>query len=137
MVSEFELDPQLGNDSLKITDLPLSELRLSKDSNYPWVILIPRRAGIREIYQLSKTDQHQLWQESAQVGQAMMNEFGGEKLNVAALGNVVAQLHVHHVVRFSDDIAWPNPVWGAHPSKPYMNEESAQIIERIRRRLQL
>lgn len=136
-MSEFVVDSKLASDSLKIVDLPLSELRLSNDANYPWVILIPRRAGIREIYQLTEEDQRQLWTESAQVGEAMMTAFAGDKLNVAALGNVVAQLHVHHIVRYSDDAAWPQPIWGCHPARPYTETEAAEVIEKIRQQLSL
>lgn len=96
-----------------------------RDANYPWFILVPKRAGVSEIFQLSEAEQRQLWQESALLSQAIMTAFGGDKLNIAALGNIVPQLHVHHVVRHRSDASWPAPVWGAAPRKPY-DEEALQ-----------
>ena len=115
----FKLDERLNNDTIKLASWPLSEVLLMNDSQYPWVILVPRCEGASEIYQLSLADQHQLLQESMFLGQQLMTLYAGEKLNIAALGNVVNQLHVHHVVRFETDIAWPAPIWGRHPVSPY------------------
>lgn len=115
----FVLHPKLAGDSLALGDFPLCRLLLMNDSQYPWFILVPRREGAREIYLLHDADQQQLLRESAQLSRAIMQAYAGEKLNVAALGNVVPQLHVHHVVRHSRDPAWPNPVWGRRPATPY------------------
>ena len=104
------------------------------DSQYPWVILVPRLKGVREIYQLTVEDQVQLLRESSFLGEALMTACSGEKLNVAALGNVVNQLHLHHVVRFSSDSAWPGPVWGRHPVISYTDEalkEQVGLLESI------
>lgn len=136
MPSAFELDPRLAADTLAIGDGPLCRVRLMNDARYPWVILVPRRAGITEIYQLAQDDRQQLWTESLQLGERLMTCFGGHKLNVAALGNVVAQLHLHHIVRYRDDAAWPGPVWGRHPSQPYTAAEAQARIAQLRDVLQ-
>jgi len=118
----FKLDHRLENDTVKLASWPLSEVLLMNDSQYPWVILVPRCEGATEIYQLTVDDQAQLLKESSFLGETLMALCSGEKLNVAALGNVVNQLHLHHVVRFSSDKAWPGPVWGKHPVVPYTDK---------------
>lgn len=128
----FALDPRLQQDTLPIGDFPLSRLLLSNDSNYPWFILVPRRADISEIFQLSAADQQQLWQETTTLSELLKDSFDADKLNVAALGNVVSQLHMHVIVRKREDAAWPAPVWGKHPAKPYTAEQIAAIRERLR-----
>jgi len=133
--STFNLHPQLATDTVIIGDWPLCRVLLMNDANYPWLILVPRRNDIREIYQLEEIDQQQLLRESSALGAALMAEFGGEKFNNGALGNVVPQLHLHHIVRFSWDLAWPKPVWGAHPANPYGENECAERILRLRERL--
>ena len=124
----FELHPQLAADTLVVGDLPLCRLLLMNDRQYPWTILVPRRAGLREIYELHESDQLRFWRESAQLSQVLMRAFSGDKLNVAALGNMVPQLHIHHIVRFKGDPAWPAPVWGKHPAQPY---DGAALSERL------
>ena len=119
MTSGFELHPRLAADAVVVGELPLCRLLLMNDAQYPWFILVPRRVNVREIYQLNEPDQAQLWRESAELSRAAMRAFEGYKLNVAALGNIVPQLHVHHVVRYPGDPAWPGPVWGRLPPKPY------------------
>lgn len=89
------------------------------DSNYPWCILVPRVNNAREVYDLTEGDQLTLARESSFIARAMMTLFNGDKMNVAALGNIVPQLHVHHIVRRRDDLAWPQPVWGLHTPRPY------------------
>ena len=108
--------------------MPLSHVLLMLDANYPWFILVPDREDIQEIYQLSPEDQQQLVSESSGLGEAIMRGFNGDKLNVAALGNVVPQLHVHHIVRHHNDPAWPGPVWGKVPACPYTDESREQVI---------
>ena len=105
----------------------MSFLLLSKDANYPWFILVPDREDISEMHQLSESDQQQLMRESCYLSEILAEQFAADKMNVAAIGNIVSQLHVHHVVRYKDDIAWPNPVWGKYPAALY----SADKIERI------
>ncbi|MHC8307013.1 HIT domain-containing protein [Pseudomonas sp. PB3P13] len=128
----FALDPRLQQDTLAIGDFPLSRLLLSNDSNYPWFILVPRREGISEIFQLDVADQQQLWQETTTLSEGLKDSFDADKLNVAALGNVVSQLHMHVIVRKRDDAAWPAPVWGRHPAKPYSPDQIVAIRERLR-----
>ncbi|SDK09735.1 HIT domain-containing protein [Billgrantia gudaonensis] len=118
-MGRFETDPQLVADSYPVTELPLCQLRLMDDARFPWLVLIPRRPGICELFELDATDQRQLWHEVITVGQAFLGLCEGDKLNVASLGNVVAQLHVHVVVRRHGDAAWPKPVWGVGSAEPY------------------
>lgn len=132
MTPSFELDSQLARDTFVLADLPLSRLLLMNDDSYPWCILVPRICGAREIYALSDADQIELWRESALLGHALMQTFRGDKLNIAALGNVVAQLHIHHVVRYRTDRAWPSPVWGRHPPTPYSDEARRTFVDRLR-----
>lgn len=134
---DFTLDPQLAADCHRIGELPLSRVLLLDDRRYPWVILVPRRAGVREIYELTHADRAALLEESCLVGAAMMRLFGGEKLNIGALGNLVAQLHVHHVVRFSRDPAWPGPVWGHSPAVAYGAAERDETLGLLRSQLPL
>lgn len=127
----FALDLRLQQDTLLIGDFPLCRLLLSNDSNYPWFILVPRRANISEVFELEADDQLQLWQETTALSQLLKGLFAADKLNVAALGNVVSQLHMHVIVRKRDDAAWPAPVWGKHPARPYTAAEFATIQQRL------
>lgn len=128
----FALDPRLQQDTLPIGDFPLCRLLLSNDSNYPWFILVPRREDISELFQLDDADQQQLWKETTALAELLKDSFDADKLNVATLGNVVSQLHMHVIVRKREDAAWPAPVWGRHPSVPYTQEQVAAIHARLR-----
>ena len=128
MSENFVLHTQLANDSVWIADWPLCQLRLINDSNYPWFILVPRRANIRDVIDLSDEEQSQLWLESAKLSRLMRQKFSPEKLNLAALGNMVPQLHLHHIARFTTDVAWPAPVWGKVARVPYNESELAQLL---------
>lgn len=108
----FTLDPQLKRDCIHVGDLALCRVLLMNDAQYPWLILVPRVAGVSEIYQLSLNDQQQLMRESSALSEAMAGYFEPDKMNLANLGNIVSQLHLHLVARFRDDPAWPGPVWG-------------------------
>lgn len=123
----FELDGRLAADSVPLGRLPLSLVRLQLDARYPWVVLVPAREGVREIHELARDDRRALIEEAAAVAEAMQRALGAVKMNVAALGNVVAQLHV--IARFTDDDAWPRPVWGAHPALAY---EPTALERRVR-----
>lgn len=125
----FKLDQRLEADTLAVASWPLCELRMMNDAQYPWLILIPRIVGATELYHLSDEQRSQLDKESMCLSQTLMQIFKGDKLNVAALGNVVSQLHIHHVVRFTDDAAWPAPIWGKLPPQALSAE---QISERMR-----
>jgi len=127
----FSLHQRLAADTLSLGRSRLCELRLMNDSAWPWVILVPMRAGIREIYQLDEADQQRLLWESSELSRGMMALFAGEKMNVAALGNMVPQLHLHHIVRFEGDPAWPAPVWGKQAPAAYSDEELARVREQL------
>lgn len=131
----FVLHERLVADTVLLGDCPLSHVLLMNDSQYPWCILVPRQPEIKESYQLSKADQQQLCLESAILGETLMSIFSGHKLNVAALGNIVPQLHIHHIVRYPEDIAWPKPVWGVFPAKPYteqvLQQQKSKIISAL------
>lgn len=128
---EFELDPKLAADTIDMGDFPLCKLLLMNDSNYPWFILVPRRADMTEIFHLPLEDREQLIRESSFLAENLADLFQARKMNVAALGNQVSQLHIHHVVRKVDDAAWPDPVWGKVPAKPYTDEQLADIRDRL------
>lgn len=127
----YALDPQLAADCILLGRFRLCDLLLMNDANYPWFILVPRLPEVSEIFQLSEADQLQLMRESCLLAMNLADIFAAHKMNVAALGNQVRQLHLHHVVRYTDDSAWPHPVWGRVPAKPY---DAAQIRE-IRQRV--
>ena len=126
-----ELHPRLAQDCIVLGKFKLSRLLLMKDANYPWFILVPDREAITEIHHMSETDQQQLWRESAQLSRVLEQAFQPDKLNIAALGNVVPQLHVHHVVRYQSDPAWPARVWGAVPTKAYEEAAVSTLIEKV------
>jgi len=127
-----ELHPQLQADTVEIGRFPLCRLLLMKDANYPWCILVPDRAEITEICQLAAGDQMQLMRESVALSEALMQVFRPDKLNIAALGNVVPQLHVHHIARFRTDPAWPAPVWGRVPAAKYQPGGLDEVAAKLR-----
>ena len=131
----FELHPRLAEDAVVIGRFSLSLLLLSKDANYPWCILVPQRGDIYEIYHLDEKDQLQLIRESCRLAEVMTSLFDADKMNVAALGNVVRQLHVHHIARFTDDVAWPQPIWGKVPAKAYEPQVFEDRIHRLQNAL--
>lgn len=124
----FQLHTQLAQDTYYLGDFPLCALLLSKDANYPWFILVPRQNNIREAFELTATDYTQLQQESLQLSQALQQGFSADKMNIAALGNMVPQLHLHHIVRYTSDVAWPNPVWGFAEAKAYSADDLKKRI---------
>ena len=129
----FELNPQLEADTFLIGDLPLSRMLLMNDCRYPWVILVPRVEGVTEIHQLSEPDQQQLLKESGQLSRFILENFPVSKMNVAVLGNIVPQLHMHHVGRHADDPAWPGPVWGHSPARAYTDAEAEQMLSLLKK----
>lgn len=128
---DFCLDPRLAADSYLLSELPLCQLRLIDDARYPWLVLIPRRAGVSEVFELSVEDQHQMWREAAMIGRAVKADHAGDKLNIASLGNMVPQLHIHVIVRYQGDAAWPGPVWGQGKAEPYGPQGLAEVRERV------
>lgn len=131
-MSSFALNPRLEGDSLFVADLPLSMLRLMKDANYPWLLLVPRKSDLVEIIDLNEEDQAQLMREVALTSTILRSVSNCEKLNVGALGNQVSQLHVHVIARFRADAAWPGPVWGVVPPLEYEAERAENLIDDLR-----
>lgn len=128
----FELNPRLSQDTLFITNLKLSQLLLMNDKRFPWLILVPRKVEISEIYELSDTDQTTLFSEIVAISQLLKTLQKSDKLNIAALGNVVPQLHIHIIARHKQDVAWPAPVWNFQQPVPYPATDSQTFIERIK-----
>ncbi|WP_137820228.1 HIT domain-containing protein [Pseudomonas sp. 2FG] len=128
----FALDSRLQQDTLPIGDFPLCRLLLMNDARYPWFILVPRREELSELFQLDTDDQQALWQETTVLAETLKDTFAADKMNVATLGNVVNQLHMHVIVRRREDAAWPAPVWGKFPAEAYSAEQVAAIRAKLR-----
>ncbi|WP_019342524.1 HIT family protein [Stutzerimonas stutzeri] len=128
----FVLDARLERDTLAVGDFPLCRLLLMNDANYPWFILVPRREEVSELFQLDPADQQLLWQEATMLAEILKDTFGADKMNLATLGNVVSQLHVHVVARRQDDAAWPAPVWGFQPARPYNEAQLAVVRQKLK-----
>jgi diadenosine tetraphosphate (Ap4A) HIT family hydrolase len=128
----FELHPQLKQDCLELGQFDLCRLLLMNESRFPWLILVPEREGITEIYQLSDADQWLLLRESSALARGLAEGFAADKLNIAAIGNLVPQLHVHHIVRYRNDAAWPAPVWGKFERLPYQDEALREVIAQLK-----
>ncbi|SMF03228.1 HIT domain-containing protein [Pseudobacteriovorax antillogorgiicola] len=128
----FVLDPQLEKDCHHFGKMKLCQVLLMNDRQYPWFILVPERDGVREIYQLERDDQISFLIESNLLSKALEGLFKPDKLNVAALGNVVPQLHIHHIVRYKNDACWPKPVWGQKPPVPYAAAELEELKQRFK-----
>ena len=128
----FELHPRLQKDCIALGRFPLCRLLLMNDRTYPWFILVPQRQGVCEIHELSDGDQIALIGESSRLSRWLAESLGADKINVAALGNMVPQLHWHVIVRYTTDSAWPGPVWGRTPPEPYAAAEIAAIRESVR-----
>jgi diadenosine tetraphosphate (Ap4A) HIT family hydrolase len=132
---DYQLHPQLANDTIKLGEMPLSDVLLMNDARYPWVILVPRRSDIGEIYQLDDDDQVQLLRESSYLTRTLQQTFNADKMNIAALGNVVPQLHIHHVVRYEGDAVWPKPIWGVGEAQHYTADEVAIVTQILKQAL--
>jgi diadenosine tetraphosphate (Ap4A) HIT family hydrolase len=135
--SAWSLHPQLKKDTIDIGDLPLSRVLVIRDANYPWLLLVPRRENAVEIIDLDEVAQAQLMTEITRVSRALKEITKCDKLNVAALGNMVPQLHVHIIARRTGDVAWPRPVWGVAPPLAHDAEEVQNFISAIRRKIWL
>ena len=133
----WSLDPQLAADTIPVGDLALSRVLLANDANYPWLILVPRMPGVTEITDLDPNDQVQLLGEIDAAARVLKAVTECEKLNIAALGNMVAQLHVHVIARRHSDAAWPKPVWGAVPPSAYSPAVRDGLIGALRQGLQI
>ncbi len=128
----FTLHSQLKSDTHFICDLPLSSALLMNDANYLWLILVPRKPDLIELTDLSFTEQTQVLQEINSVAKILKKEFNAEKINIAALGNVVSQLHIHVIGRKKNDATFPKPVWGNAPAKPYATKEAEALIQKLK-----
>lgn len=136
-MATFELHPQLEADTIDVGALKLCRILLMNDASYRWLILVPAVAGVREIHQLTPGDQQQLMQEIAFVSRQLERLTNADKMNVAALGNMVPQLHVHVIARFENDPAWPGPIWGKVPATPYGDEHLARTLEELKNAFQI
>ena len=128
----FTLDPRLQQDCLVVGDFALCRLLLMNDAQFPWFILVPRREEVSELFQLDTDDQRLLWQETTELAETLKDTFAADKMNVATLGNMVSQLHMHVIVRRREDAAWPAPVWGKLPAQPYSAEQLAAVQAKLR-----
>jgi len=133
--SAWILDPVLERDTAPLGDLPLCRALLHRDANYPWLLLVPRRAGAVEMIDLEPADRVQLMGEIAEASRALKALTGCDKINVAAIGNAVPQLHVHIIARFRGDAAWPRPVWNTVPARSYEPDALEARIAALRREL--
>lgn len=133
----FELHERLQEDCFDLGKLDLCRLLLMNDQRYPWFILVPQRPDISEIYQLTPADQQQLIQESSLLSRQLADLYHADKMNIAALGNIVPQLHIHHVVRTVNDAAWPAPIWGMGDAIAYTADQVAEIQGQIQSKLKL
>lgn len=127
----FQLHPTLATDSIFVGNLTLCEVRLNNNHHYTWLILVPRRKAIREIYELSQADQIQLLEEINWVTKKLANFTQADKMNTAAFGNMVPQLHLHVIARHTTDKAWPQPVWAAMTSAPYPIKQQTDLIKQL------
>jgi diadenosine tetraphosphate (Ap4A) HIT family hydrolase len=134
-LDEFHLDPRIAADSDEICDLTLCQARLHHDARYPWLLLIPRRAGVSELFDLAPADRAVLAEEAAAAGQVLKDVTRCDKINIGSLGNVVSQLHVHVTARFQDDPAWPRAAWGY--GQPHQYDQAARdaLLQVLRNRL--
>lgn len=125
------LDERLAADTLFVARMDLCQVRLMNDSAYPWCLLVPEIAGARELHELSADQYDSVFASSRLLANLMMRQFSGFKMNVAALGNAVPQLHIHHIVRQKTDQAWPGPVWGRFPAQPYGESEKLELMSML------
>lgn len=131
----FELHPRLQQDCVEVGRFQLSRLLMMNDSQYPWFILVPEKAGLREIYQLTNPERELLLGESSYLAENLVALYNADKMNIASIGNQVPQLHIHHIVRYQTDKAWPAPVWGKFDAVPYTQQQITENLTRLRDRL--
>lgn len=128
----FALHPTLKKDCIALGSLKLCRVLLMNDSQFPWLILVPERENITEIHQLSSDDQQQLIRESCYIAEHLASLFEADKMNIAALGNMVPQLHIHHVVRYKTDLAWPAPIWGKFDAVAYTDDALSARLKQLK-----
>ncbi len=134
-MADWSLHPQLERDTISLGDLSLTRVLLMNDANYPWVILVPRRPDVTEVIDLIEAEQARLMSEIAQVARVLRGVTACHKLNIAALGNAVPQLHVHVIARFRNDAAWPKPVWGVTPARGYERDQRDAFSSALRKQI--
>jgi len=135
LAKDWSLHPQLAQDTVPVGDLPLARVLLANDANYPWLILVPRLPGLVELIDLEENAQVQLLGEVAAAARALKTLTECDKLNIAALGNLVSQLHVHVIARRCADAAWPRPVWGVNPPLAYAEGQRLALLNLLRQHL--
>lgn len=133
----FQLHPRLEQDCIAIGRFELCRLLMMNDSQYPWFILVPERADLQEIYQLSKAERELLTEESSYLAENLANLYQADKMNIAAIGNLVPQLHIHHIVRYQTDKAWPAPIWGKFATVPYTEQQIRDNLARVKDQLKM
>lgn len=133
----FQLHPRLKQDCIAIGRFELCQLLMMNDRQYPWFVLVPERVGVQEIYQLRKTERQLLTEESSHLAKNIAALYQADKMNIAAIGNIVPQLHIHHIARYQTDKAWPAPVWGKFDAIPYTEREIADNVARIKDQLKM
>ena len=137
MAESFEIHGDLVNSCVQIRFLRLSHLLLMNDATYPWLVLVPSRPNKRDFHDLDPMDQYRVCDEITLCCQALSRLYSPHKMNVASLGNQTPQLHIHLIARFEDDAAWPTPVWGKVPQRPYPPDELVTRVEELRREIRL
>jgi len=137
MTTLFQLHPRLKQDCITIGRFELCRLLMMNDSQFPWFILVPERANLQEIYQLSKSERELLTEESSYLAENLAALYKADKMNIAAIGNLVPQLHIHHIVRYQTDKAWPAPVWGKFSAVPYTEQQIAEKVALIKHQLKI
>ncbi len=134
-MTSYQIDSRLKNDSLSVGRLELCEVRLIDDCRWPWLLLIPMRDGLCEIFDLDGQEQQLLAAETSHASAVLKRITGSEKINTGALGNTVQQLHVHIIARQQDDAKWPGQVWGFGSAEPYDKEKASTLIKQLQREL--
>jgi len=137
MISQFQLHERLQQDCIFVGRFNLCQLLMMNDSQFPWFILVPERFDIKEIYQLNSVDRQLLSEESCFLAENIADLFNADKMNMAAIGNMVPQLHLHHIVRYQTDKAWPAPVWGKFVAQPYTEQQRVELITKVRAQLKM
>ena len=137
MTTTFHLHPRLKEDCITIGRFDLCQLLMMNDSQYPWFILVPEKADIKEIYQLSKPERRTLTEESSYLAENLAVLYKADKMNIAAIGNLVPQLHIHHIVRYQTDKTWPAPIWGKFDAIPYTHQQIADNIALVKEQLKI
>ena len=137
MTTPFQLHPRLKEDCIAVGRFDLCQLLLMNDCQYPWFILVPEKAGLTEIYQLGKAERQLLTEESSYLAENLAALYQADKMNIAAIGNLVPQLHIHHVVRYQTDKAWPAPIWGKFTAVPYTQQHMTAMLAQVKQQLKL